>query len=164
MVMPSAWLWIAASALASAYLVWRRLLAYLRYLQQEGYEHVRFLRWTHVRSLIDPAVWLAVAAAVLYATVPAAAVVSFSGGAVIFGLAQPDPRRSGKIPLKLTWRAKRILAVAAVLSAVLWALLVRAIPSSGPRLAIIAATILLTALPLVLIVANALLVPYERFV
>ena len=44
----------------TARLVWARLLAYLRYFQQEGYEHLRFLKWANVRSLTDPAFWLSV--------------------------------------------------------------------------------------------------------
>ena len=51
---------LTAVAAVSARLVWRRLLAYLRYFQQEGYEHVRFLKWANVRSLTDPGFWLAV--------------------------------------------------------------------------------------------------------
>ena len=42
--MANVWLWAVASAIACAYVVWRRLLTYLRYLQQEGYEYWRFLR------------------------------------------------------------------------------------------------------------------------
>ena len=45
---------------AQAFLTWRRVLGYLRYFQQEGYEHLRFLRWVNVRSLTDPAFWLAI--------------------------------------------------------------------------------------------------------
>ena len=64
-------------AAAHSYLVWRRLLAYLRYFQQEGYEHLRFLRWLAVRSLADPALWLAVICAFVFATSPRLAVLLF---------------------------------------------------------------------------------------
>src|SRR6476660_7380516 len=65
-----------------ASLAWRRVLAYLRYFQQEGYEALRFVRWTGVRPLTDPAVWLAIASWVVGS---AAAVVLFAAGAVVLG-------------------------------------------------------------------------------
>jgi len=160
--MSSVWPWTIASVIACAYLVWRRLLAYLRYLQQEGYEAWRFLRWTHVRSLADPALWLSIAAAVLFLRAPVSATVTFGLGAVLFGIAQPDPRRTGKIPLRLTWRATRILAVAAILAAASWALLFRAGPPSATLAPLVASSVLFAGLPLVLIAANALLAPYEH--
>ena len=55
------WPWVPILTVAFTYLTWRRLLAYLRYFQQEGYEAVRFLRWTGVRPLTDPAFWRAAA-------------------------------------------------------------------------------------------------------
>ena len=57
--MRSFWPWVPVLAAAHTYLIWRRQLAYLRYFQQEGYEHRRFLRWANVRPLTDPAFWLA---------------------------------------------------------------------------------------------------------
>ena len=42
---------LLAWVVAQAYLTWRRLFAYLRYFQQDGYDAVRFLRWLRVRSL-----------------------------------------------------------------------------------------------------------------
>ena len=56
--MPSFWPFMPILAAAYLFLAWRRLLAYLRYFQQEGYEHIRFLKWTGVRSFTDPAFWL----------------------------------------------------------------------------------------------------------
>src|SRR5262245_13630792 len=156
--------WMIAGVVAVAYLVWRRLLTYLRYQQQEGYEAGRFLRWTHVRSLVDPAVWLAIASVVLFARAPISVTAAFGLGAVLLGIVQPDPRRSGKIPLRLTWLATRILTVAAVLAAAAWALLLRAWLSSGTLAPLIASSVLFAGLPLVLIAANALLSPYERHV
>jgi hypothetical protein len=89
-------LWLQVLAVAQLYLVWRRTLAYLRYFQQEGYEAVRFLRWANVRSLTDPAFWLSAIAAFLTTWSVGTAVVGFVVGAVLFGLLQPDPRRSAR--------------------------------------------------------------------
>ena len=108
------WPWMPIVTVAQAYLTTRRVLAYLRYFQQEGYEAIRFLRWVNVRSLTDPAFWLSVIAAFLFLWAPTTALVLFVTGAVILGVGQPDPRKSGKVLLKLTWRATRVLTVAMV--------------------------------------------------
>lgn len=160
--MPSFWPWLPLAALAQTILAWRRLLAYLRYYQQEGYEHVRFLRWTNVRSLTDPAFWVAIACAFLSSAAPRVGVALFVAGAVFFAAAQPDPRRSGKIRLKLTWRATRILAVAIVFASTAWILLTRAYLHRDLQAPLIASAIVLAAMPLVLLAANLCLAPYER--
>jgi hypothetical protein len=91
-----AWVAIAAIVGAHTYLTWRRLLAYLRYFQQEGYEALRFLNWARFRSLTDPMFWLAALAWVLFPQLPVMAVTLFCGTAILFGALQPDPRRSGR--------------------------------------------------------------------
>src|SRR3954470_22401426 len=97
------WPWVPIVTAAFTWLAWRRALAYLRYFQQEGYEHLRFLRWANVRSLTDPAFWLSIGAAFVFLSAPTLAVTGFVAGALILGLGQPNPRRSGKVLLKLTW-------------------------------------------------------------
>ena len=76
---------------------WRRLLAYLRYFQQEGYEPLRFLRWSGVRSLTDPAFWLSIArgldGAVSAAAGPSS---SFVAGTCLLAAGQPDPETLGQ--------------------------------------------------------------------
>lgn len=156
------WPWMPVLAAAHAYLAWHRLLAYLRYFQQEGYEAGRFLRWANVRSLTDPAFWIAVASAFLYFGDTLLALVLFTVGAVVLALVQPDARRSGKIPLRLTWRARRILTVATVLATVAWVLLTRAYLPAGLRAPLIASSVVFAGMPLLLIAANAVLAPYER--
>lgn len=156
------WPWIPVLTAAFIYLAWQRLLAYLRYFQQEGYESLRFLKWTNVRSLTDPAFWVAIASAFLFLLDPLLAVVLFAVGAVVLGLVQPDPRSSGKITLKLTWRARRVLAVAVVLTFSAFALLLRVYMDLEVRAPLVAASILFALLPLALILANLILAPYER--
>jgi UDP-N-acetylmuramoyl-tripeptide--D-alanyl-D-alanine ligase len=162
--MPGRSVWPLLIAAPFAYLVWRRLLAYLRYFQQEGYEHLRFIRWVKLRSLLDPALWLSVASGLLLARFPAVAVAGFCAGTTLLAVLQPDPRRSGKITLKLTWRATRVLAVALVLGVALWIAVLASYPGSKSAAALIASAVVAALIPLVLIVANATLAPYERHV
>jgi UDP-N-acetylmuramoyl-tripeptide--D-alanyl-D-alanine ligase len=151
-------------AVPFAYLVWRRLLAYLRYFQQEGYEHLRFIRWVKLRSLFDPAFWLSVAGGLLLARFPLTVAVCFAAATVLLAVLQPDPRRSGKITLKLTWRATRVLAVAIVLAVALWLAVLGAYPDRGLVAPFISSAVVVALIPLVLIAANACLAPYERHV
>ena len=156
------WPWVPILTGVHTFLAVRRLLAYLRYFQQEGYEAGRFLRWTNVRSLTDPAFWLSIGCAYLFLVAPFAAVLLFIAGAVALGTVQPDPRRSGKIPLRLTWRARRVLTVSVILASVAWVFLVRAFVGVEIRAPLIASSVLFAVLPLVLVVANLVLAPYER--
>jgi UDP-N-acetylmuramoyl-tripeptide--D-alanyl-D-alanine ligase len=158
------WPWMPLVTVAQAYLTTRRALAYLRYFQQEGYEHIRFLRWVNVRSLTDPAFWLSVIAAFLFLWAPTTALVLFVAGAVILGVGQPDPRKSGKVLLKLTWRATRVLTVAMVFALTLWVIVTSLYVESGLRAPLVAAAWVFAVMPLVLIAANLALAPYERAV
>jgi UDP-N-acetylmuramoyl-tripeptide--D-alanyl-D-alanine ligase len=158
------WPWMPIVAAAQTFLTWRRVLGYLRYFQQEGYEHLRFLRWVNIRSLTDPAFWLSIATAFLFLWAPTSALVCFVAGALILGTGQPDPRRSGKVQLKLTWRATRVLTVAMVFAMSAWVIVTSLYADSGLRAPLISAAVLFAFLPLVLIAANAALAPYERAV
>jgi UDP-N-acetylmuramoyl-tripeptide--D-alanyl-D-alanine ligase len=156
------WPWVPVLTAAFVYLAWQRLLAYLRYFQQEGYEAIRFLRWTNVRSFTDPAFWIATVSGFLFLLDPLLAVVLFLVGAVVSGLVQPDPRASGKIPLRMTWRARRVFTVALVLAVSGFVLAMRGFIDGEVRAPLIAASIMFAALPLTLILANLVLAPYER--
>jgi UDP-N-acetylmuramoyl-tripeptide--D-alanyl-D-alanine ligase len=158
------WPWMPIVTAAQTFLTWRRVLGYLRYFQQEGYEHLRFLRWANVRSLTDPAFWLAVVTAFLFLWAPTTALVLFVAGALILGAGQPDPRRSGKVLLKLTWRATRVLTVAMVFALSAWIIVTSFYADTGLRAPLIAAAVLFAFMPLVLIAANLALAPYERAV
>jgi UDP-N-acetylmuramoyl-tripeptide--D-alanyl-D-alanine ligase len=156
------WPWVPILTAAFAYLAWLRVLAYLRYFQQEGYEHLRFLRWVGVRSLTDPAFWLAIASGFLFLFDTLLSVVLFTVGAIVLGLVQPDPRHSGKIPLRLTWRARRVLTVAVVLALAGFVLVTRAYVDAEVRAPLVAAAVMFPVLPLTLVLANLVLAPYER--
>ena len=149
---------------ALGYLGWHRLLAYLRYFQQEGYEAGRFARWVSYRPLTDPAVWLAVVTAAIASSAAGWALVAFVVGAMGLSAVQPDPRRSGKIVLRLTWRAWRVLGTAAVLSTLAWVCVLGGFASPTLRLVLTGAAVALIGAPVVLVAANAMLTPYERHV
>lgn len=156
------WPWGAALTLAFAWIAWQRLLAYLRYFQQEGYDWIRFLTWTNVRSFTDPAFWVAIVSAFLYLADPVLAGVLFAVGASVLAMAQPDPRRTGKITLKLTWRARRVLAVASLLVFTAYVLLLAWYADLDLRAPLLAPVWILAFLPAALVLANAVLVPYEQ--
>jgi UDP-N-acetylmuramoyl-tripeptide--D-alanyl-D-alanine ligase len=161
---PSFILGLAAVATSFGYLIWRRHLAYLRYFQQEGYEPLRFVKWTGVRSMTDPAFWLSIVSVWLVVRWPIIVSVVFVVIALVLGRVQPDPRRSGKIPLKLTWRAGRILAMSLVLTTVFWTFLLGIYWGGGVGAGFVASAVLFATLPFVIILANAALAPYERSV
>ena len=164
--MPTSNLWLALVPLAAVqlYLVWRRLLAYLRFFQQEGYENLRFLKWTRARSLTDPAFLVAVASAFLGPKFPLSiAILSF----LVFlalALAQPDPRSTGKISLRLTDRAKRILITTFVVVVAVWGGLLSVNPAEPVRTGFVASSAVFLLLPVLLLVGNTLLMPYEQLV
>jgi UDP-N-acetylmuramoyl-tripeptide--D-alanyl-D-alanine ligase len=163
--MPSAdfWMLFALVAVAQAYLAWHRLLAYLRYFQQEGYEALRFIKWVKARPLLDPAVWLAVICLGVASGALRTSVFLFIVGSVTLALAQPDPRRSGKVPLRLTWRATRVWVAAMVLGTAVW-LAVSGPGTTDVAAALRASLVVNVCAPLLLIIANWLLMPYEQAV
>ncbi len=160
--MDSFWPWLPLLAVAQLYLTWRRTLGYLRYFQQEGYEHLRFLRWANVRPFTDPAFWLAVATAFLALWFPRLSASLYGGGAVLFAVLQPAPRRSGKIPLRLTWRAWRVLSLSQIVAFVTWIVLTNLFVRADLQAPLLGAAFLLALVPLVMITANAMLIPYEQ--
>ena len=64
---------------------------------KEGYEHPPLPKWTNVRSLTDPAFWLAVVSGFLF-LLPTRCWRSclFTVGAIVLALVQTDPRRSAR--------------------------------------------------------------------
>ncbi|MDR1988890.1 MAG: hypothetical protein LBQ09_01520 [Acidobacteriaceae bacterium] len=157
-------IWLLLVVLSGA-VAYQRVLAYLRYFQQEGYEHVRFLRWANVRSFTDPLFWAAVLSAFLFFVAPWTAVALFFVSSLTLAALQPDPRRSGKIPLRLTARATRTFVVAVSVAVAFWTALVSAFAlTAGFQAAMTATAMMLAAMPIVVVAANALLLPYERFV
>jgi UDP-N-acetylmuramoyl-tripeptide--D-alanyl-D-alanine ligase len=160
----SAWPLVAILGATHSYLMAHRLLAYMRYFQQEGYEAIRFLKWAQLRSLTDPAFWLSVVSLLVMPWSEWGAVLLFAAGAIALAVVQPDPRRTGKIQLKMTWRATRVGLLAALLASFAWVLLPAVYPAEDIRGAFFASMIVFAVAPLMLIVSNWLLAPYEQHV
>lgn len=88
-----------------------RLLQYLRYYQQEEYNSRRFLRWIFDQSAFDRKGSLTILIAIAvsffsgYTLVPA---LITTAALIAMGLSEENPRKEGKIRLKMTERATRI--------------------------------------------------------
>ncbi len=89
----------------------RRLLQYLRYLQQEEYDNRRFYKWLQQNKAFDThATLLLLCASLLSWLTDADLLISLSTMLAFFLLVNfsDDPRKKGKIKLKMTERATRI--------------------------------------------------------
>lgn len=147
----------------------RRLLRYLRYFQQEEYSAGRYVAWIWKHKAFDrrgTATALGCGLAVLAAPrLHAAAESLFVVLIAAWTVLEPNPLRSGKLPLRLTSRAGRILAVsglwliAALATLAVWIL--RAHPAPGVALQWSAMAALIQAVPYALILGNAILLPEE---
>lgn len=159
-------------AVALGAFTWRRMLRYLRYFQQEEYDNLRFLLWWWRMRAFDrkgsllaacgaAAAWALPTVAGMVATAAAAA------GLIILASIEEDPRKSGKIKLNLTERARRIFRMGLILSIVLLCLcfaVAFAKGSTWPGSAVVfwaGAVVLLQLTPFVLMGAVALLAQGE---
>src|SRR5947208_1828148 len=148
--------------LAIAFLIFavRRLLTFLHIFQQEEYDGPRFLRWIWEQKAFDRkatllllAIWAAGFALneQWRAYLPIAMSVALLGVAAI----ERNPLKDAKKKLALTARAKRILGLAL---AILLALSIVLVVTSAPLLVWV---LMVQAIPLALVAANAALQPYE---
>ena len=132
----------------------KRLLRYLRYLQQEEYAPSRFLGWVWSHRAFDRRGTLAILVCSLgYYYAPL-------GGALLllaFAWWEGDPRKEGKLPLNMTARATRIYYLGWGITLALQCLLFLL---SSPFLWI-ALVLLVQATPLVLAAATLCLAPDE---
>lgn len=110
--------------LTFSFVLYRRGLRYLRYLQQEDYTPLRFIRWFFRHRLMDTHFSaLLLASACLGSYYPQIAPLFASLLAVALSLYEENPLRMGKITLKMTARAKRIFYAYLALSlSLLWGL------------------------------------------
>ncbi len=145
---------------ALLYVVWKRVLYCLRYMQQDEYSSGRFLLWCIRRRAYERAGTACLCGGVLlWIALPFAAWVMTALTLAVVGVLYMDPRKTGKLPLKMTSRAKRIVGVSFVCAVVV----VLAIMVVAP-MPLLAFVIVLQAVPLWLVIANVLLAPYERWV
>lgn len=103
----------ALMTLFALYSAWcfcsHRLLHYLRYLQQDEYRKRRFLRWFFLSRAFDKKASFAalVCAGAAYAGYPIFSATAGSCFLLTLRKMEGDPRKSGKLPLKMTSRAQR---------------------------------------------------------
>jgi UDP-N-acetylmuramoyl-tripeptide--D-alanyl-D-alanine ligase len=108
----------------------KRLLRYLRYLQQDDYSTSRFIHWLKTHSAYDTRGTLAAVVALVVETFlnlsqPLLLGLNLVVAVVLFsiGYSEKDPRFEGKKKLNLTKRARMIYVVALTLGALLIAVL-----------------------------------------
>ena len=163
-------------AFVNLFFYYRRGLRYLSYFQQEDYTGKRFIKWLFFKKAFDrrgsiPCVimlLIAILAKDFFAVVLGASVVALIA-IVVIALREEDPRKTGKIKLNMTARAKRIFNLAAALyvvalaaaSVVMYQL---ALPQ-GAGIVLLAfwlnQVLLIRSQPLFLVIANSMLQPYE---
>ncbi len=155
------WLGLILITTAGLFFSRRRLLSYLRYYQQQEYDSGRYLHWIFEQRAFDRR-----GSVVALAAFGASALLNFSfsvavAGSALLGIVaacEEDPRKKGKITLKMTERATRIYRVAWIFAAILEsiALLVCA-QTYGTKGFWLLQIILFQVLPLLLIAANVTL-------
>lgn len=93
----------------------KRMLRYLRYLQQEGYDSRRFVNWMIKEKAFDKRGFLAISVVALLSqlTINVYLLVALFLTAISFW--EIDPRNQGKIKLNMTERARRIYFLACAL-------------------------------------------------
>lgn len=150
----------ALIAVCWLYFAFRRLLTYLQLFQQEEYDGPRFLRGVFGSLRVDrrATVLLLLIGAVGALLHPAQLIVYGAGSAALLALAfiEEDPRKSGKKKLVMTTRATRTM-VGAMITAVAWAA-VSALFIHTFWIWIVAVQLI----PVLLVVANGALIPYEN--
>lgn len=165
-----------AGAFVNLFFYYRRGLRYLSYFQQEDYTGKRFIKWLFEKKAFDRRgsipciimILVAILAQSFYWVVLGLSVVALVA-IVVIASREEDPRKSGKIKLNMTARAKRIFNLASALYVVallaasaLWYYFV--LPQ-GPGMVLLAfwvnQALLIRAQPLFLVAANASLQPYE---
>lgn len=163
--------------LASAAFAERRLLRYLRFFQQEEYDRRRLLAWISANRAFDSRGTLVAALAAFvhgslivfgYLSADSQLIFSalFAGVLVLIVSVEEDPRKAGKIKLKMTERASRLYESALVLY--LAALLLAGAGSfaflgrGGPTVFWLTQLVFFQAVPLFLVLAGLILQPGEN--
>ncbi len=138
----------------------QRLLFFARYLQQEEYHPLRFMDWISRNRFYETK---GTAASILGLAIaffsPLLGLVISSGLLTFFLLTEQDPRKSGKLPLKMTERVCTLYTFSLILSLVvmtggfLW------LPALYPFTSLL---FVLQVLPMLLIAGSLLTLPGEK--
>lgn len=158
---------LAAGALFGA----RRLLRFLRYLQQEQYYTLRFISWHHSHRTFDSRATLAALVVFAASLLSPCSGVTLSLAASVYllwlALYEENPLRGGKLSLVFTLRAKRIYLCALALSLIFilfvyWLSLFEFFgPSQTARFWLLG-IIFFQSPPYLLALANLILLPLEK--
>lgn len=151
--------------LAFALFAGKRLLRFLQFFQQEEYQNSRFWRWCVAHRTFDRrGTAIAVLAGVNAWLFAPSCIPSLAGAAAlgILAVREEDPRGTGKISLKLTARAKRILLVAIGIAVAVLIVVLGLLAGSPGWLVWLAAVPFFQLLPLCLMAAKVSLDPDER--
>ncbi len=139
----------------------RRIMSYLHALQQDDYDNARLVSWIFKHKVFDTRITqflLLVIGIDIFTAIPSVVlnILLF----LIFAIGtymEKDPRKASKKAFVLTLRARRILVMSLIYAAIIAGI---AFYLSQPWLWIIA----VQALPLLLIIGNITLAPYETFI
>ena len=165
------WIQLPLFLLGLGFFAYRRLLRYLQFFQQEEYHGRRFLAWLWRTRAFDSRATIACAAALMFAAFCPGAISSFVylAAGVLFaavGLIERDPRREGKLRLKMTDRARRIykLAFAFAGAALLAAIVLDyCLPGGRPLWRVwLLLAVAIQAMPLSVVFSNVCLLPAEK--
>jgi len=148
-------LFVASCVLFSS----KRLMRYLRYLQQDDYNSRRFLKWIWEQRAFDRRGMAAIIVTAIF-TMLISHYAFIIGVGLLLGwyFWEKDPRRCGKVKLMMTSRAKRIYMVALVM----YLLLQIIVSFMKTRVFWPAQIILFQMIPLFLVAAVAILSFDER--
>jgi UDP-N-acetylmuramoyl-tripeptide--D-alanyl-D-alanine ligase len=141
---------------------WRRLLRYVHVFQQEDYDGGRFLAWLVQKLAFDrrlSAVVLVLAVASLFfpGLAPGWAwELPIALAFAAFAFLEVDPRKAAKKKLVLTRRATRIGALAMLLCAI-------AAVAAHAAFGIFGWLVAIQAVPVLMVLANVMLSPYEAW-
>ena len=139
----------------------KRLMNYLHALQQDDYDNGRFMRWVISNKVFDSRVsqfLIVMSGVALFSPIPPIILnILIFFAFIIAAYFERDPRKSSKKPLALTQRAKRILKFALFYTVICTSM---ALYISFPAIWIV----VIQLIPIMLILGNSSLAPYERAV
>lgn len=161
------------TAAIGIFFAYKRQLRYLQFFQQEDYEAGRFIAWYSEKSAFDKkaSVSIIVALALFMVPIPnefIPLVITVLASIRLWFIAsnEENPLTTGKIKLKLTARAKRILHLSVALYSVAFLVVLGLCCLQKMMAAVvtfwIAQLVFVQSQPFWLVIANWLLKPYEQ--